>query len=216
MRPTVKVRDSGLGLADLRESLDRLSRERVLVGIPEGTAPRDPVSGQPSPVNNAELMFIHSEGSALRRIPKRRVLQPAIEAPDNWARITKAMQSVAVAEMDGDHRLAVENLKKTGTIGSNAAKRWFTDPRNGWPPNAPSTIARKGSDKPLIDLGELRRAITFAVEDGNGAGSGKMQRDHSEHPEHMEWEDRGMREHNPLEEEDSLLDIVEESAELLL
>jgi hypothetical protein len=31
------------------------------------------------------------------------------------------------------------------------------------PPNAPSTIAKKGSSKPLIDSGQLRSSITFAV-----------------------------------------------------
>lgn len=31
------------------------------------------------------------------------------------------------------------------------------------PPNAPSTIARKGSSTPLIDTGQLRSSITYAV-----------------------------------------------------
>jgi phage gpG-like protein len=31
------------------------------------------------------------------------------------------------------------------------------------PPNAPSTIARKGSSKPLIDTGRLRQSITYEV-----------------------------------------------------
>ena len=37
---------------------------------------------------------------------------------------------------------------------------------NGWKPNAPSTIKAKGSDKPLIDTGELRKSIRgIVVED---------------------------------------------------
>ena len=32
------------------------------------------------------------------------------------------------------------------------------------PPNAPYTIARKGSDVPLIDTGRLRQSIDFVVE----------------------------------------------------
>lgn len=31
------------------------------------------------------------------------------------------------------------------------------------PPNAPSTIARKGSSKPLVDTGRLRQSITYEV-----------------------------------------------------
>lgn len=34
------------------------------------------------------------------------------------------------------------------------------------PPNRPSTIARKGSSKPLIDTGQLRNSITHKVEVG--------------------------------------------------
>ena len=36
------------------------------------------------------------------------------------------------------------------------------------PSNAPSTVARKGSSNPLIDNGDMRRAVTFEV----GAGGG--------------------------------------------
>lgn len=38
------------------------------------------------------------------------------------------------------------------------------------PPNAPSTIARKGSSKPLIDTGQLRNSITYAVRDSTKTG----------------------------------------------
>lgn len=35
------------------------------------------------------------------------------------------------------------------------------------PPNAPSTISKKGSSNPLIDSGGLRRSITFRVVPNN-------------------------------------------------
>jgi hypothetical protein len=34
------------------------------------------------------------------------------------------------------------------------------------PPNAPSTIAKKGSDVPLIDTGRLRQSVDYTVEFG--------------------------------------------------
>lgn len=34
------------------------------------------------------------------------------------------------------------------------------------PPNAPATIAQKGSSHPLIDTGFLRQSVTFKVENG--------------------------------------------------
>jgi hypothetical protein len=72
-------------------------------------------------------------------------------------------------------------------LGRNAAIRWFTNTANGWPPNSQRTIARKlarlrgkkrkealaqieaqngstaGLVTPLIDTGEMRRAITYIV-----------------------------------------------------
>ena len=39
----------------------------------------------------------------------------------------------------------------------------FENPKNNWPPNSPRTIAKKGSDVPLIDTGELRKSITHVI-----------------------------------------------------
>lgn len=33
----------------------------------------------------------------------------------------------------------------------------------GWTPNAPSTIAKKGSSKPLIDSGHMRQSIVYEI-----------------------------------------------------
>ena len=61
--------------------------------------------------------------------------------------------------------LATDELRRAGILGANAAKRWFTDPQNGWAANAPATAARKGSERPLIDTAQMRRSITYLVED---------------------------------------------------
>ena len=44
---------------------------------------RDLVLKGAGAVNNAELLFIHTKGSPLRKIPARPVLQPAVEADGN-------------------------------------------------------------------------------------------------------------------------------------
>jgi hypothetical protein len=54
-------------------------------------------------------------------------------------------------------------LNRAGQVAENAARNWFVNPKNGWAPNAPSTIRRKGSDKPGIDTGEMRKALTHLV-----------------------------------------------------
>lgn len=158
MKPKITVTEGGT-LDDVRKALSSLSNAKVYVGIPEAKTSR-----KGEPVTNAGLMYIHTHGSALRNIPPRPVIEPAIEAKDNKDNITKELELAANSELDGDRANTLLHLKRAGTLGSNAAKRWFTDPRNGWAPNAPSTIAAKGSDRPLIDKGELRRAITHVEE----------------------------------------------------
>lgn len=54
-------------------------------------------------------------------------------------------------------------LRSAGNLAASYAKKWFTDPRNGWAPNSPRTIALKGSSRPLIDTGAMQEAITYVV-----------------------------------------------------
>lgn len=158
VKPTITVTESG-SFDEVKKNLAHLSEMKVYVGIPEKETSR-----QGQVVTNAGLMFIHTNGSPLQHIPPRPVIEPAIEAPDNKARIINELEQVASSELDGNVDAAIEHLVRAGTLGANAAKRWFRDPRNGWAPNAPRTIAAKGSDRPLIDTGELRRAITHVEE----------------------------------------------------
>lgn len=52
-------------------------------------------------------------------------------------------------------------LEQVGVVAVGAVQEYMTDLKN--PPNAQSTIAKKGSDNPLIDSGALRAAVTHAV-----------------------------------------------------
>jgi len=114
-------------------------------------------------LNNAELLYIHTNGSPARGIPARPVLQPAVQAEGNRQAIAAELAAAARASLGGDKPGKFRSLKRAGLAGQNAARNWFTDPRNNWAPNAPSTIRRKKSDKPLIDTGALRASITYVV-----------------------------------------------------
>lgn len=156
MKPTVKLVASGPGFSPVRKSLECLKKEEVLVGIPESKAPR-----RAGDVNNAQLMYIHTNGSPLKGIPARPVIEPAIKARGNKQAIEAELKASALAALDG--KPAVTFLRRAGLTAQNAAKAWFTDPRNGWAPNAPSTIRAKGSNRPLIDTAQMRNAITYVV-----------------------------------------------------
>lgn len=173
----------------LTAALRGLAQKEVYVGIPAENATRK----EAGDINNAELLYIHTHGvrkkemrdamekdmakgmkyskahalylrehgSPMLSVPPRPVLQPAIEA--NKDVIGKQISLASKAALQGKPAECEENLHKAGMVAASAAKGWFENPENGWPPNSPKTIKRKGSDQPLIDTGEMRKAITYVV-----------------------------------------------------
>ena len=179
------------GFEGLFDRLRKLKSRRILVGIPEQKAAR-----QGEPINNAQLLYIlshgvrkksmrdemqpkldagmkysaayqlyiMSHGSPLWQIPPRPVLEPAIEA--NKDAIVELFNAVIKAAARGNPEATDRAIHRCGMAAQNYCRDWFTDPRNGWPPNSPRTIAMKGSARPLIDTGTMRKAITYVVEEG--------------------------------------------------
>lgn len=192
VNPVVNVVKT-VNLGSLTDAVGALAKKEVLVGIPAEHSSRQTPSDDN--INNAELLYIQSHGvrkaemraemqkhidagkkyseahslyiqshgSPLWHIPPRPVLEPSIEASKEP--IAKQLQGATVAALNGNKQEVDNALHKAGMVAENAAKAWFENPQNGWPPNSPKTIAKKGSDSPLIDTGEMRKAITHVVRD---------------------------------------------------
>lgn len=91
-------------------------------------------------------------------IPERSFVRSTLA--ENRPKYQKAMQRGLEAIIDG--RATVDTV--LNLIGLEAVadiQKKITDIRT--PPNAPVTIAQKGSDNPLIDTGRLRQSVTFSV-----------------------------------------------------
>ena len=59
-------------------------------------------------------------------------------------------------------------LRQVGTVLAASGEQTITEGgRPAWKPLAASTIARKGSSKPLIDKGTLRNSLDYEVEGSN-------------------------------------------------
>jgi len=151
--------------AELKKRLNTLGAKAVFVGIPAGSARQRQdkllkMAGQipgkskssrkkkealekaaSQSITNAELLFIFSKGSPLRNQPPRPVLEPSIEA--NREPIAAELAAAAQATLRGNTGEATRRLQRAGVQGANAARGWFTDPRNGWPQNAVSTLRKK-------------------------------------------------------------------------
>jgi len=163
LRVTADVKENDSGLQGAVGDLLELAGLQVLVGIPEEKDSRE--DGQ---IGNATLMYIHSNGSPINNIPARPVIEPALE--NDKERIGQVMGDAVKAAMDNDIDGARKHLERAGMAGQNAARDWFTNPANGFEPLLPETARRKqqrGADieRPLIDTGALRSAITYVVED---------------------------------------------------
>ena len=111
----------------------------------------------------AHSLYVQTHGSPLWHSPPRPVLEPAIEA--NKEAIANQHGKAIKAALDGKPAVLEAELNKTGALAESAAKSWFEDPRNGWPLNTQATIEAKDSDQPLIDKGEMRKAITYVMRD---------------------------------------------------
>lgn len=158
MIPKVTVSKKSNPMQNLGDALATLRKTDVLVGIPQVT------SSRPGEIiSNAELLYIQSKGSPARNIPARPVLEPAIQAPGNKEVIDEQLKQATIAVLHRNPERAKDYLNRAGQAASNAAKRWFFDPRNNWAPLKPATIKAKGSSQPLIDTGAMRKAITWVL-----------------------------------------------------
>lgn len=143
-------------LKAVEASIAELKKHEVLVGVPQEKSSR-----QGGKATNAELLFIHTNGSPARGIPARPVLKPAIA--DDKERIVEMLGKAVDAATSGKKEEIVPALERAGMYASGKCKAWFTNPSNGWKPNNAKTIARKKSSRPLIDTGEMRKSITYIV-----------------------------------------------------
>lgn len=96
-------------------------------------------------------------GSDDGRIPERSWMRSTFAAKnDEWAELAALLAADA---MDGGSFQLSTWANRLGEHMVGDLALAMTDLRD--PPNAPSTIKRKGSDNPLIDTGRTRLAITY-------------------------------------------------------
>lgn len=122
------------------------------------TAEGGPIAAPP--IGIAELAAIHEFGSPAAGIPERSFLRATLR---NKSRaIIATTGKIAKAYLAGRVGL-VQGLGLLGAFVSTEVKKTITEGAGVPPPNAPSTIARKGSARPLVDTGRLLGSITWEI-----------------------------------------------------
>lgn len=180
------ISSKGPGISAIEDLIKSLKAQTVFVGVPEEETGREDEA-----VTNSQLAFLHTngvrsasmrnemndsglpysqafqayiadKGSPLWKIPPRPILEPALEHEPNRALIQeqmgKVVQGYAKSNEDG-----MKELEKLGMLAQGIVRDWFDNPANKWPPNAESTIEAKGSDRPLIDTGQLRNSMNYVI-----------------------------------------------------
>lgn len=122
---------------------------RVKIGFPAGKADGGVIA-----------RAVYNNFGTSRGIPERPFMQNAMR--DNKEKYKAAMKTSAVKILRGETALAGV-MSKLGIVAQGDIQSEITSLMT--PPNAPSTIRKKGSSNPLIDTGEMRASVTFKVED---------------------------------------------------
>lgn len=135
----------------------------VLVGIPSEKSTR--AGSDAGSMSNAALGYIHENGAPEANLPPRPFLLPGIRASSG--RFSSHLKKAVTALMGGENTKAEQHLNAAGLMAVNAVRRQINQ-GIGFAPLAASTLAarrRRGrtGEKPLIDTGQLRNSITYAV-----------------------------------------------------
>lgn len=170
-------------VAKAMAAVEGLAKKRVLVGIPAENAPR---SGDK--INNAGIGYIHEFGAPEANIPARPHLIPGVN--DAQGKIVSAFRTAAkkAVTAQGLNMAALEaGLNQAGLAAQNAVRRKINQGLS--PALSPNTLrardrkllrkarkdfargkltgykvqAKLDARKPLLDTGDYRNKITYAI-----------------------------------------------------
>lgn len=137
--------------------INELNNYKLEIGVFTTTSKRKFRIG----ITNAQLMFIHENGSPLKNIPSRPVLQMTIDYAKKHL-LKKTIHNCFQAAITGQSNIEQE-LQKLAMKMENYARKLIYNNDGRLIANAPSTIAKKGTNHPLFDTGQLARSITCRI-----------------------------------------------------
>lgn len=113
-----------------------------------------------SNLTNVDLALIHEFGTRDGRIPERSFIRSSFEhnRAEYIENLRKLIKGVYENKMTIPRALGIMGLKMASDM-----KKGITTGEGIPPPNAPATIAAKGSSRPLVDRGRLVNSISHEV-----------------------------------------------------
>lgn len=148
------VEDHDRGFRAFMDRMHQAGKESgyVKVGVLEGSERKE------GGYTNAQVAAVHEYGSGDGRVPQRAFLRSTIDA--NRPKYLALMEKAAANVLSGKTTLP-KLLAAVGLIAVTDVKRKIV--RGPFLALAPSTVARKGSSRPLVDTGQLLNSIASRV-----------------------------------------------------
>lgn len=150
----VKFESKDMGKAKIERELRAARKLVALVGIPSDSKRHE---DNPN-IGLAEIAFIMEKGSTVNKIPPRPFMQQTRTMNEKKVAglSKKYLSAISTGKMG-----AMDAIKKLGASYEGAMKRIFI--AGTFAPDAPATVRRKKSSRPLIDTGLLRQSIKYKV-----------------------------------------------------
>lgn len=168
------VRDVDRGWAAILKNAHALARgTAVKVGV-LASDPKGAASEPGGDLTVAAIAAIMEYGTHDGHVPARPWLRPAFDRARE--RLIALAGKGLLGVLVGDTTVPIV-LGQMGATLVSEARNGITAGAGIPPPNAPSTIRRKGSSRPLVDTGRLVGAITWVVLTGAEAseqGAGRV------------------------------------------
>ena len=151
-------------VSEVLKSVKALTSKEVLVGIPSTTAGRDD-----TPINNAEIGYLMETGSPAQNIPERPFLVPGVESAQD--KFIPHLKAAGLSALEGKTAMIERDFDRAGIVAANAVKAKITD--GPFTPLSPKTLQKRRAkgrtgERPLIDTGQLRRAVSHVVRKKGG------------------------------------------------
>jgi hypothetical protein len=151
------IRDTDRGWKRIKAELKRMNGAYTKVGIQADQAPhKDEETGKLAPM--VEIAAAHEFGVPDRGIPERSFLRAAFD--DHKPEIDRLIETGknGIFSGKGDVKSVLDTVGQIAVRFSQNHIKARIDPAN-----SPATIARKGSDVPLIDKAQMIQSIRRVV-----------------------------------------------------
>lgn len=153
------VVDTDMGMEAVVAEIQKLNNSYVTVGFQQGTVTRAQTKGQRSQKAGLSIPQIAAQNEfGTDKIPARPFMRTAVDS--NRAKIDKAINGEYDKVVAGTSTVK-KSLNLLGLFMTALIQKQIR--ATHYPPNAPSTIARKKSSHPLIDFGQMIQSVRHEV-----------------------------------------------------